>query len=173
LRNVGYEIPSASPRHAAALAVLEDARDVGALHGLEGRRSVAVAGGESEEGALGGDGRRRPAGLRQDDVPLVHERSARQDDGPFDDVAKLAHVSRIVVRRQRQNRLRGETGEVLLDAAREKACEGEREIGNVLAPRGERRDDEPEDRQAMVQVLRKREAATALVHVLVGGGDDA
>src|SRR3989442_9341753 len=138
--------------HPSPFAKLENARDVGALRGLEGRRDVAGTGGEAEERVVGRGGVRGDAALRQDDVALGHLLAARQDDRALDDVAQLAHVARIIIRGERLERPGSEAGEALLDAAGEETHEGERQAGDVLQAGGQRRDGGPEDPAGGVQV---------------------
>ena len=105
------------------------------------------------------------AGSRQ--VERVDHLAAAQHGGALQDVEQLAHVARPVVGEQPGHRLFG-------DGARRRAAQRVADqLGDVAAPRAQRRHLDLDHREPVVEILAQRGAGRARAHRPVGGGDDA
>src|ERR1019366_9829491 len=91
-----------------------------------------------------------------DDVHRPDDVAADQEDGPLDDIAKLAHVARPVMRREPLERARREGRYLLFYLAGGGGRESVRERGDVFLPGAERRQPDRKDVEAVEQVLPER-----------------
>ena len=96
-----------------------------------------------------------------------------EDHQAFDIVAQLADVPRPVVRLQHRHRVGGDS------ARRHAHCGGDllkkimHELGNILAPLGERGDADRHHREAMEEIFAKMTVSDRLGEIAAGRGDDA
>ena len=96
-----------------------------------------------------------------------------QDHRPLDDVAQLADVAGPFVALERHHRIGGDLGRRHPPFARVMGEEVEDERRDVLAPLGERGNDDRDHVKAIIEVFAEASGGDLLGQVARGGGDDA
>ena len=109
--------------------------------------------------------RDRAERLRQ--MPRLNERPPAQDEGVLDDVFQLAHVSGEVVRHEAGERLVRDTADRLPLEPVEAGDEVIHEERDVFLPFAQRRELQPHDVHAVVQILAEPALADELFEVPV------
>ena len=119
----------------------------------------------------GGAGRRRPAGELQ--VVAGDLRAAGQDQRALDHVLQLADVPRPGVGAERGHRRGVDPAHRLAGAGRVLLQEVLGQMRDVARPIAQRREQDREDVQAVIEILSKRAVGDLLLEIAVGGRDDA
>ena len=126
---------------------------------------------ERDAGAAAAVGRRLGRGV--DQIGHVDLRAGRQQQRLLDRRAQLAHVALPDVLDAGAQRGAGQRLGRAAEALRRVLQEVLDQQRNVLAPLGERRDDELDDAQPVVEILAELPGAHRRLEILVGGGEHA